>query len=51
MEYDFKCKLEALVAKGYGLNEDEIKYIFLNFHPTSDYTNMLNDVIKHYRNI
>ena len=27
-DYDFKCRLEALVAKGYGLSEDEIEYIF-----------------------
>jgi hypothetical protein len=50
-DHDFKCRLEALVAKGYGLNEDEIKYIFLNFHPTSDHTNMLKDIIKHYREL
>ena len=51
VEYDFKCKLEALMAKGYGLNEEEIKYIFANFHKTSDYSDMLKDVIKYYKNI
>lgn len=51
VEYGFKCKLEALMAKGYGLNEEEIKYIFVNFHKTSDYSDMLEDVIKYYKNI
>ena len=39
------------MAKGYGLNEEEIKYIFANFHKTSDYSDMLKDVIKYYKNM
>ncbi len=45
------AEIDALVAKLYGLNETQIKYIFENFHRGADYSERSNRVITYFRGI
>jgi hypothetical protein len=45
------AEIDALVAKLYGLNETQIKYVFENFHRGADYSERSNRVIAYFRGI
>jgi hypothetical protein len=45
---NFICELEALVALAFNLTEVEITTIFDTFHKTTDYTELRNEVLKHF---
>jgi hypothetical protein len=45
------AEIDALVAKLYGLNETQIKYIFENFHRGADYSERSNRAIAYFRGI
>jgi hypothetical protein len=46
---DLSAQLEALVARGFGLSEDNIEHIFRTFHAGWDYQDTLDKVIEHFR--
>jgi len=48
-KFDLTTQLEALVAKGFGLSEDNIEHMFKTFHSGWDYQETLGKVIKHFR--
>ena len=45
------AEIDALVAKLYGLNETQIKYIFENFHRGADYSERSNRVINYFKGL
>ena len=45
------CKLDAIVAHLYKLNEDQLVHIFETFHTNSNYSHRLESVLHHYRNL
>jgi hypothetical protein len=46
---DMIHELDAVVAHLYGLSEDELRHIFETFHEGWDYTNRLEETLKHFR--
>jgi hypothetical protein len=48
-KFELTTRLEALTAKGFGLNEKEIGHIFSTFHTGWDYKETLAKVIEHFR--
>ena len=42
-------ELDAVVARLYGLNEDQLTHIFETFHEGWDYRHRLVGVLRHFR--